>query len=116
MSMYFSAMTAQQRKEWIEVLTGPIIPKPGMEIDCGYLVPRTLAQLHKLLIKAEGFHVEGLFRLSGKESTMKRISEGLEKNAPVQVDSSDAHSIASLIKVRIEIKRRSSIVFKLACS
>lgn len=98
--LYFSALSARQKQEWIDILTTKdIILKSGHEIDNGYVVPKVLATLRKLLYKSNGIEVEGIFRVSGIEAKMNRISEAIAKNQSIKVDPNDGHSIAALIKV-----------------
>ncbi|PRP86826.1 rac GTPase activating protein [Planoprotostelium fungivorum] len=71
-----------------------------IDVAIGLHVPKILNQLRRCLITTNGIKCEGLFRITGSETAMKRIvkciAEYPDEDFPVAGD--DYHSIATLIK------------------
>jgi len=68
-----------------------------MEMDGGYNVPSILVAMKRSFVEYGGLKQEGIFRLAGEQTEIKRIKEVMNKK---EFDtSSDINSIASLIKI-----------------
>lgn len=65
--------------------------------DEGYRVPAILASMKRSLIEYGGLKQEGIFRLAGEQTEIKRIKEVMNKKE--FVSSNDINTIASLIKI-----------------
>jgi len=68
-----------------------------MEMDAGYQVPAILASMKRSFIEYGGLKQEGIFRLAGEQTEIKRIKEIMNKKE--FVSSNDVNSVASLIKI-----------------
>jgi len=68
-----------------------------MEMDAGYQVPSILVSMKRSLIEFGGLRQEGIFRLAGEQTEIKRIKEIMNKKE--FTSSNDVNSIASLIKI-----------------
>jgi len=68
-----------------------------MEMDGGYQVPSILVSMKRSLIEFGGLRQEGIFRLAGEQTEIKRIKEVMNKKE--FVSSNDVNSIASLLKI-----------------
>lgn len=68
-----------------------------MEMDAGYQVPSILVAMKRSLIEYGGLKQEGIFRLAGEQTEIKRIKEIMNKKEFTQ--NNDINSIASLIKI-----------------
>jgi len=65
--------------------------------DNGFEVPAILASMKRSLIEYGGMHQEGIFRLAGEQTEIRRIKEIMNKK---EFDSSnDINTVASLIKI-----------------
>ncbi|EGC38160.1 hypothetical protein DICPUDRAFT_29142 [Dictyostelium purpureum] len=65
--------------------------------DEGYRVPAILSLMKKSLIENGGLQQEGIFRLAGEQTEIKRLKEQMNKND--FTSSNDINTIASLIKI-----------------
>jgi len=65
--------------------------------DDGYKVPSILALMKRALIENDGLAQEGIFRLAGEQTEIKRIKEIMNKKE--FSTSNDINTIASLIKI-----------------
>eukprot|EP01117_Protostelium_nocturnum_P010395 TRINITY_DN373_c0_g1_i1.p1 TRINITY_DN373_c0_g1~~TRINITY_DN373_c0_g1_i1.p1 ORF type:complete len:625 (-),score=239.29 TRINITY_DN373_c0_g1_i1:58-1932(-) len=67
----------------------------------GLIVPRTLVQLKRCMTAVDAFEVEGVFRMSGLESIMKRVVKGFNSKSE-RIESTvaieDSHSLATITK------------------
>lgn len=80
--------------------TGVFGVEPGsleMVNDDGFQVPAILASMKRSLIEYGGLKQEGIFRLAGEQTEIKRIKEIMNKKE--FVSSNDVNTIASLIKI-----------------
>jgi len=68
-----------------------------LEEDDGYKVPAILALMRRSLIEHGGLSQEGIFRLAGEQTEIKRIKEIMNKKE--FSSSNDVNTIASLIKI-----------------
>jgi len=68
-----------------------------MEMDAGYQVPSILVLMKRSFIDYGGLKQEGIFRLAGEQTEIKRIKEIMNKKE--FTESNDINSIASLIKI-----------------
>jgi len=68
-----------------------------LEEDEGYKVPAILALMRRSLLDNGGLSQEGIFRLAGEQTEIKRIKEIMNKKE--FSSSSDINTIASLIKI-----------------
>lgn len=68
-----------------------------MEEDNGYQVPCILVSMKRSIIEFGGLKQEGLFRLAGEQTEIKRIKEIMNKKE--FVSSGDINTIASLLKI-----------------
>jgi len=68
-----------------------------MEMDAGYQVPSILVAMKRSLIDYGGLKQEGIFRLAGEQTEIKRIKEVMNKKE--FTENNDINSIASLIKI-----------------
>lgn len=68
-----------------------------MEMDSGYNVPSILVAMKRSLVEYGGLKQEGIFRLAGEQTEIKRIKEVMNKKE--FTESNDINSIASLIKI-----------------
>jgi len=68
-----------------------------METDSGYQVPSILVAMKRSIIECEGLKQEGIFRLAGEQTEIKRIKEVMNKKE--FTSSNDVNSIASLLKI-----------------
>ncbi|GAM26524.1 hypothetical protein SAMD00019534_096990, partial [Acytostelium subglobosum LB1] len=65
--------------------------------DEGYRVPSILAQMKRSLIEYGGLEQEGLFRLAGEQTEIRKMKELMNKNE--FSSSNDINTVASLIKI-----------------
>eukprot|EP01114_Cavostelium_apophysatum_P012624 TRINITY_DN2873_c0_g1_i1.p1 TRINITY_DN2873_c0_g1~~TRINITY_DN2873_c0_g1_i1.p1 ORF type:complete len:990 (+),score=226.22 TRINITY_DN2873_c0_g1_i1:272-3241(+) len=65
--------------------------------DQGIRVPLILAKLKDSLVKFDGFNKEGLFRVSGNQTEILKLRKEIDAND--FEESSDSHTVASLMKV-----------------
>jgi len=65
--------------------------------DDGFRVPQILVLMKKSLIEGGGLQQEGIFRLAGEQTEIKRLKESMNKNE--FTSSTDINTIASLIKI-----------------
>ncbi|GAM29021.1 hypothetical protein SAMD00019534_121970 [Acytostelium subglobosum LB1] len=65
--------------------------------DEGYRVPAILVQMKRSLIEFGGLEQEGIFRLAGEQTEIKRIKGSMNKNE--FTSSNDINTVASLIKI-----------------
>jgi len=65
--------------------------------DEGYKVPSILALMKRALIENDGLAQEGIFRLAGEQTEIKRLKEIMNKKE--FETSNDINTIASLIKI-----------------
>ncbi|EGG22299.1 RhoGAP domain-containing protein [Cavenderia fasciculata] len=65
--------------------------------DDGYRVPNILVLMKRSLIEHGGLQQEGIFRLAGEQTEIKRIKEFMNKNE--FNSSNDINTVASLIKI-----------------
>lgn len=80
--------------------TGVFGVDPGtleLEEDEGFKVPAILAMMRRALIENGGLSQEGIFRLAGEQTEIKRIKEIMNKKE--FSGSNDINTIASLIKI-----------------
>jgi len=68
-----------------------------MEMDAGYQVPSILVAMKRAIIEYGGLKQEGIFRLAGEQTEIKRIKEIMNKKE--FVSSNDVNTIASLLKI-----------------
>lgn len=68
-----------------------------MESDAGYQVPTILVAMKRSLIEYGAIKQEGIFRLAGEQTEIKRIKEVMNKKE--FVSSNDVNTIASLLKI-----------------
>lgn len=68
-----------------------------LEEDDGYKVPSILALMRRSLIEHGGLSQEGIFRLAGEQTEIRRIKEIMNKKE--FSSSNDVNTIASLIKI-----------------
>lgn len=68
-----------------------------MEMDGGYQVPSILVSMKRSIIEHGGLKQEGIFRLAGEQTEIKRIKEIMNKKE--FVSSNDINTIASLLKI-----------------
>lgn len=66
--------------------------------DNGYMVPKVLADMKKLIIDKGGVDTEGIFRLAGEQTEIKRIKE-MMNNKVFDNKTNDVNAIASLVKI-----------------
>lgn len=65
--------------------------------DNGYQVPKVLAVLKQKILQGGGLTTEGIFRLGGEQTEIKRIKEALNKK--VEFQTNDVNAFASLVKI-----------------
>lgn len=68
-----------------------------MEMDGGHQVPSILVAMKRAIIEYGGLKQEGIFRLAGEQTEIKRIKEIMNKKE--FVTSNDVNTIASLLKI-----------------
>eukprot|EP01112_Ceratiomyxa_fruticulosa_P002144 TRINITY_DN1226_c0_g2_i1.p1 TRINITY_DN1226_c0_g2~~TRINITY_DN1226_c0_g2_i1.p1 ORF type:complete len:346 (+),score=40.40 TRINITY_DN1226_c0_g2_i1:272-1309(+) len=68
-----------------------------VESDAGFVVPSILIQMKRSLVLHGGLTSEGIFRLAGEQTEIRRIKEIM--NRKEYTDSNDLNTIASLIKI-----------------
>eukprot|EP01119_Soliformovum_irregulare_P005589 TRINITY_DN17335_c0_g1_i1.p1 TRINITY_DN17335_c0_g1~~TRINITY_DN17335_c0_g1_i1.p1 ORF type:complete len:323 (+),score=57.91 TRINITY_DN17335_c0_g1_i1:58-1026(+) len=66
--------------------------------DNGYRVPKILVDLKTKMLNAGGVRVEGIFRLAGEQTEIKRIKELLNQKK-TDIQTNDINAIATLIKI-----------------
>jgi len=66
--------------------------------DNGYHVPSVLVNMKKCIIAKGGVNTEGIFRLAGEQTEIKRIKEAMNKKSFDYV-TNDINAIASLLKI-----------------
>ena len=66
-------------------------------LDQGVQIPEILVDLRDMLLLLDPFDEEGIFRKAGNENEMKRMIHNFNKGRPVE--STDIHSVATLLKV-----------------
>jgi len=67
------------------------------ETDEGFVVPSILVSMKKSLIEYGGISTEGIFRLAGEQTEIRRIKETMNKKE--FTSSNDVNTVASLIKI-----------------
>eukprot|EP01113_Clastostelium_recurvatum_P033667 TRINITY_DN447_c0_g1_i3.p1 TRINITY_DN447_c0_g1~~TRINITY_DN447_c0_g1_i3.p1 ORF type:complete len:362 (+),score=93.24 TRINITY_DN447_c0_g1_i3:204-1289(+) len=67
------------------------------EMDAGFQVPSILAMMKRSLLVHDGLRSEGIFRLAGEQTEIRRIKETM--NRKEFTDSNDLNTIANLIKI-----------------
>jgi len=67
------------------------------ENDDGFLVPSILVLMKKSLVDYGGIGTEGIFRLAGEQTEIRRIKETMNKKE--FTSSNDVNTVASLIKI-----------------
>eukprot|EP01132_Coremiostelium_polycephalum_P001274 gene1274-1605_t len=72
-----------------------------MTLECvedeGYRIPQILVLMKSSLVENGGLQQEGIFRLAGEQTEIKRLKESMNKNE--FKSSNDINTIASLIKI-----------------
>jgi len=66
--------------------------------DSGYTVPSILVNMKKCIIAKGGINTEGIFRLAGEQTEIKRIKEAMNKKS-FDFVTNDINAIASLLKI-----------------
>jgi hypothetical protein len=67
--------------------------------DGGFEVPAVLAQMKGYLIEQDALTQEGIFRLAGDASEMKRLKQIMNKNKTFEGIETDVNTVANLLKV-----------------
>jgi len=66
--------------------------------DNGFQVPKVIAEMRRIIIEKGGVNTEGIFRLAGEQTEIKRIKE-LLNNKSFDFKTNDLNAIASLLKI-----------------
>jgi len=66
--------------------------------DNGFQVPKIIAEMKRVIIEKGGVNTEGIFRLAGEQTEIKRIKE-LMNNKSFDFKTNDINAIASLLKI-----------------
>jgi len=66
--------------------------------DCGYQVPKIIADMRRQILEKNGVNTEGIFRLAGEQTEIKRIKEQMNSKN-YDVNTNDINAIASLLKI-----------------
>jgi len=66
--------------------------------DDGFQVPTILADMKKMLLDKGGVNTEGIFRLAGEQTEIRRIKEQMN-NKNYEIKTNDINAIASLLKI-----------------
>lgn len=66
--------------------------------DNGFRVPKVLADMKRIIIEKGGVNTEGIFRLAGEQTEIKRIKE-MMNNKIFDNKTNDINAIASLVKI-----------------
>lgn len=64
----------------------------------GHKVPAILVLMKKTVIEKKGIYTEGIFRLAGEQTEIRRIKEQMNKKI-FDFSTSDVNAVATLIKV-----------------
>jgi len=65
--------------------------------DNGFQVPIIIADMKKFILEKNGINTEGIFRLAGEQTEIKRIKELMNNKTPYQTN--DINAIATLLKI-----------------
>ena len=66
-------------------------------------MPKVIAEMKRIIIEKNGLNTEGIFRLAGEQTEIKRIKEILN-NKNFDYKTNDINAVASLLKVIIGFK------------
>jgi len=66
--------------------------------DNGFTVPKIIIDMKKCILDKGGVHTEGIFRLAGEQTEIKRIKE-LMNNKSFDFKTNDINAIATLLKI-----------------
>jgi len=66
--------------------------------DIGFRVPKIIVDMRDIIIQKGGINTEGIFRLAGEQTEIKRIKEQMNKKA-FDNHTNDINAIATLLKV-----------------
>jgi len=66
--------------------------------DAGFKVPKVLVDMKQVLVEKGGISTEGIFRLAGEQTEIKRIIEQMN-NKTYDYKTNDINAMASLIKI-----------------
>lgn len=71
----------------------------------GHKVPAILILMKKAVIEKKGIYTEGIFRLAGEQTEIRRIKEQMNKKI-FDFSTSDVNAVATLMKVSTQKKMR----------
>lgn len=66
--------------------------------DNGFQVPKVIAEMKRVIIEKNGINTEGIFRLAGEQTEIKRIKE-IMNSKNFDYKTNDINAVASLLKI-----------------